>query len=83
MASVTTRTGVEAPATQAPPRRRPRVGRTARAFYWMVVPAFLLFFIFHTIPVLQGVFLLLAVSVVIANFLADLVYGVLDPRVKA
>jgi raffinose/stachyose/melibiose transport system permease protein len=56
MASVTTRTGVDAPATQAPPRRRPRAGRTARAFYWMVVPAFLLFFIFHTIPVLQGVF---------------------------
>lgn len=34
-------------------------------------------------PVLQGVFLLLAVSVVIANFLADLLYGLLDPRVRA
>jgi len=33
-------------------------------------------------PVLQGIFLLLAVSVVIANFVADLVYGLLDPRVR-
>jgi peptide/nickel transport system permease protein len=33
-------------------------------------------------PVLQGVFLLLSVSVVIANFVADLVYGLLDPRVR-
>jgi peptide/nickel transport system permease protein len=34
-------------------------------------------------PVLQGIFLLVAASVVIANFLADLVYGLLDPRVRA
>jgi peptide/nickel transport system permease protein len=34
-------------------------------------------------PVLQGTFLLLAVSVVVANLLADLLYSVLDPRVKA
>jgi peptide/nickel transport system permease protein len=34
-------------------------------------------------PVLQGVFLLLAVTVVIANLGADLVYGRLDPRVRA
>jgi peptide/nickel transport system permease protein len=33
-------------------------------------------------PVLQGVFLILAVSVVLANFLADIVYGYLDPRVR-
>jgi peptide/nickel transport system permease protein len=33
-------------------------------------------------PVLQGVFLLLAVSVIAANFLADLTYNLLDPRVK-
>jgi peptide/nickel transport system permease protein len=33
-------------------------------------------------PVLQGTFLLLAVSVIIANLLADLLYSVLDPRVK-
>jgi peptide/nickel transport system permease protein len=32
-------------------------------------------------PVLQGAFLLLAVSVVLANFVADVVYGWLDPRV--
>jgi peptide/nickel transport system permease protein len=34
-------------------------------------------------PVLQGAFLLVAVSVVLANLIADLVYGYLDPRVKA
>jgi peptide/nickel transport system permease protein len=34
-------------------------------------------------PVLQGAFLLLAVSVIIANLLADLLYSILDPRVKA
>ena len=33
-------------------------------------------------PVLQGVFLLLSVTVVLANLVADLVYGVLDPRVR-
>jgi len=33
-------------------------------------------------PVLQGVFLLLSVSVVLANLAADLVYGALDPRVR-
>lgn len=32
-------------------------------------------------PVLQGAFLLLAVSVVLANLAADIVYGWLDPRV--
>jgi peptide/nickel transport system permease protein len=34
-------------------------------------------------PVLQGIFLLVAVSVVLANFAADIVYGFLDPRVRA
>jgi peptide/nickel transport system permease protein len=33
-------------------------------------------------PVLQGLFLLIAISVVIANLLADAVYGLLDPRVR-
>lgn len=33
-------------------------------------------------PVLQGVFLLLGVSVVLANLVADLIYGALDPRVR-
>jgi peptide/nickel transport system permease protein len=33
-------------------------------------------------PVLQGTFLLIAVAVVLANLLADLVYGLLDPRVS-
>ncbi len=33
-------------------------------------------------PVLQGSFLLLAVSVILANLMADMLYGLLDPRVK-
>jgi peptide/nickel transport system permease protein len=34
-------------------------------------------------PILQGVFLLLSIAVVVANLIADLVYGLLDPRVRA
>jgi peptide/nickel transport system permease protein len=34
-------------------------------------------------PVLQGVFLLISVAVIVANLGADLVYGRLDPRVRA
>ncbi|MBF6605940.1 MAG: ABC transporter permease [Chloroflexi bacterium] len=34
-------------------------------------------------PVLQGIFLLLSIAVVVANFVADLIYGYLDPRVRA
>ena len=33
-------------------------------------------------PVLQGAFLLIAISVVVANLIAELVYGWLDPRVS-
>lgn len=33
-------------------------------------------------PVLQGVFLLLGASIVVANLVADLTYGLLDPRVR-
>lgn len=33
-------------------------------------------------PVLQGAFLMLAATVVVANMVTDIVYGVLDPRVK-
>jgi peptide/nickel transport system permease protein len=34
-------------------------------------------------PVLQGVFLILSIAVVFANFGADLLYGRLDPRVRS
>ncbi|MEZ4666971.1 MAG: ABC transporter permease [Anaerolineae bacterium] len=34
-------------------------------------------------PVLQGAFLLLAVSVILANLITDILYSVLDPRIKA
>ncbi|TIL44415.1 MAG: ABC transporter permease [Mesorhizobium sp.] len=33
-------------------------------------------------PVLQGIFLLLGASIVVANMVADLVCGILDPRVR-
>jgi peptide/nickel transport system permease protein len=33
-------------------------------------------------PVMQGVFLIVTISVVFANLLADLVYGWLDPRIR-
>ncbi|WP_404926403.1 ABC transporter permease [Mesorhizobium sp. ORM16] len=33
-------------------------------------------------PVLQGVFLLLGASIVVANLVADIAYGILDPRVR-
>ncbi len=34
-------------------------------------------------PLLQGIFLLISICVVGANFLSDILYGYLDPRVKA
>jgi peptide/nickel transport system permease protein len=33
-------------------------------------------------PVMQAIFLLLSVSVIVANFFADIVYVYLDPRVR-
>jgi peptide/nickel transport system permease protein len=34
------------------------------------------------VPVVEGIVLVFAVCVVAANLLADLLYGVLDPRVR-
>jgi peptide/nickel transport system permease protein len=34
-------------------------------------------------PVLQGAFIMLAFTVIVANLVTDVVYGVLDPRVRA
>jgi peptide/nickel transport system permease protein len=33
-------------------------------------------------PVLQAMFFIIAVCVILANFIADLLYGVIDPRIK-
>jgi peptide/nickel transport system permease protein len=33
-------------------------------------------------PVIQTMFLIIAITAVLANFIADLLYGVLDPRIK-
>ncbi|WP_307859602.1 MULTISPECIES: sugar ABC transporter permease [Cellulomonas] len=40
----------DAPRPLRPPSRVPR------AFWWMVLPAVAIFFVFHTLPVLQGIF---------------------------
>lgn len=34
------------------------------------------------LPVLQAVFYIIALCVIIANFIADMLYGILDPRIK-
>jgi peptide/nickel transport system permease protein len=34
------------------------------------------------VPVLQAIFYVIALCVILANFLADLLYGLLDPRVR-
>lgn len=34
------------------------------------------------IPVMQAIFFVTALLVIVANFLADLIYGVIDPRIK-
>jgi peptide/nickel transport system permease protein len=33
-------------------------------------------------PMMQGLFLVLSISVILANFIADMIYGLLDPRVR-
>jgi len=37
---------------------------------------------FTDFPVLQCIFYLTALSVIVANFIADLLYGIIDPRIK-
>jgi raffinose/stachyose/melibiose transport system permease protein len=57
MASTTTPSRADEASGAVPPgrTRRTRSG-VPRAFYWMVLPAVALFFLFNTLPVLQGVF---------------------------
>ena len=33
-------------------------------------------------PVMQAVFLIITIAVIVANFIADLLYSKLDPRIK-
>jgi len=33
-------------------------------------------------PALQGIFFIISVMVVLANLIADIIYGILDPRVR-
>jgi len=37
---------------------------------------------FSDIPMMQAIFFIVAVLVVVANFIADLLYGVIDPRIR-
>jgi peptide/nickel transport system permease protein len=37
----------------------------------------------HDYPLMQGLFLIIALAVLAANFLADLLYALLDPRVRS
>lgn len=55
MATVTTapKTGSRREGADRTPAR---TGRVQAAYYWMVLPAVALFFVFHTIPVLRGIF---------------------------
>lgn len=36
----------------------------------------------HEVPVMQAIFYIIALCVIIANFVADLTYGLFDPRIK-
>lgn len=36
----------------------------------------------HNYPVLQAIFFLIGICVIAANFVADLTYGIIDPRIK-
>lgn len=36
----------------------------------------------HNYPVLQAIFYIMALTVIVANFIADILYGFLDPRVR-
>ncbi|PPG30394.1 carbohydrate ABC transporter permease [Rathayibacter sp. AY2B9] len=56
--TTTTTAAAQAVATTPPPpaRRKRTIGRTSKTFYWMTVPAVLLFFVLHTVPVLTGIF---------------------------
>lgn len=56
MATTTSRTAGPPTGTRDPSAVRPDRTRLPSAFYWMVLPAVVLFLVFHTIPVLQGVF---------------------------
>jgi raffinose/stachyose/melibiose transport system permease protein len=56
--ATTTRGPVSGRTTSAPAAtgHRPDRNKIPRTFYWMVLPAVVLFVLFHTVPVLQGVF---------------------------
>jgi len=56
---------------------------TETVFAWPGVGRLIYEAILHRdYPVLQGAFVIVAISVVAANFIADLLYGYLDPRVR-
>ena len=56
MSSTLTRAKTPAAASTTPARGRSSIARTPRTFYWMVVPALVIFFGLHTVPVISGMF---------------------------
>jgi peptide/nickel transport system permease protein len=36
----------------------------------------------HDYPLLQGLFLILSLTVILANFVTDVIYSFFDPRIK-
>jgi peptide/nickel transport system permease protein len=38
--------------------------------------------LYHDFPVMQAMFYLIALSVIAANFISDILYGIVDPRIK-
>ncbi|MFC3690259.1 carbohydrate ABC transporter permease [Aquipuribacter hungaricus] len=56
MATTTSTAARRAAPSRRSTARRPGGERLQPAFLWMVLPAFVLFFVFHTVPVLQGIF---------------------------
>jgi len=38
--------------------------------------------VYHDYPLLQGIFLFITIGIVGANFIADMIYGLLDPRLR-
>ncbi len=75
----------------------PQVASFANALGFLIAGQFLIEYIFsypgigflsiqavfnEDYPLIQGIFLFIAVAVLVANFLADIVYAILDPRVR-
>ncbi len=56
---------------------------TETVFNWYGLGRFIFDSLFQLdYPVVQAIFMIVAITAILANFVADLLYGVLDPRIK-